>query len=127
MLSNFTKFSKTFASTPLPPRRHLALHRGIDTVGSLPASVGRPTHSTPPDEAQWSRAVGVMSKNVQFSQINSGMKGLTYTLNLIITAIVQFLLYEAVGIPLASPSSAPPLWRQELPPRNVFEILHLFM
>jgi len=46
MLSNFTKFSKTLASTPLPPRLHPELHRGIDPGGSFPASAGWPTALT---------------------------------------------------------------------------------
>ncbi len=46
MLSNFKKFNKTLASTPLPPQLHPELHRGIDPVGSLPASAGWPTALT---------------------------------------------------------------------------------
>jgi len=46
MLSNFTKFSKTLASTPLPPQLHPELHRGIDPVGSFPSSDGWPTALT---------------------------------------------------------------------------------
>ena len=46
MLSNFTKSKKTFASIPLPPHLHPEIHRGIDPVGSFPASAGRPTALT---------------------------------------------------------------------------------
>ena len=46
MLSNLTKFSKTLASTPLPPWLHPELHRGIDPVGSFPSSDGWPTALT---------------------------------------------------------------------------------
>ena len=46
MLSNFTKSKKTFASIPLSPQLHPEFHRGIDPVGSLPASAGRPTALT---------------------------------------------------------------------------------
>ncbi len=46
MLSNIKKFNKTLASIPLPPQLHPELHRGINPVGSLPASAGWPTALT---------------------------------------------------------------------------------
>ena len=46
MLSNFKKFNKTLASTPLPPWLHPELHRGIDPLGSFPSSDGWPTALT---------------------------------------------------------------------------------